>query len=151
MDVSAEVIESAPNCCPACGSEVAFQPSGPAGDFRCPRCGCLLWFLRKSVDGVAILTFLPGSMCDRESVEQVDDVVSAIRSSRGAVLNLSHLRFVSAFFLGLLVRLHLRMVSAQATLTICGLRPESLEVFQVTKLDEVFSIHYNEQNALKSF
>lgn len=151
MDASFEAIESAPNCCPACGSEVTIQPSGPAGDFPCPHCGHLLWFLRQSVEGVAILAFLPGQMCDWESVEQVDDVVGAIGDSRRIVLNLSHLRSVSAAFLGMLVRLHRRMVSAQATLRICGVRPESLEVFKVTKLDKVFSIHYNEQNALKSF
>lgn len=90
-------------------------------------------------------------MCDWEAVEQVDDVVAVIGNSRRVVLNLSHLRSVSASFLGMLVRLHRRMVTAQAALKICGLRRESLEVFQVTKLDKVFSIHYNEQNALKSF
>jgi anti-anti-sigma factor len=90
-------------------------------------------------------------MCDWESVDQVDDVVAAIGNSRRVVVNLSRLRSVSASFLGMLVRLHRRLVSTQAALKICGLRRESLEVFHVTKLDKVLSIHYNEQNALKSF
>lgn len=151
MDASSETIENAPNCCPACGSEATIQPSGPAGDFPCPHCGHLLWFLRQSIEGVPVLTFLPGQMCDWEAVEQVQDVVAAIGNSRRVLLNLSRLRSVSASFLGMLVRLHRRMASAQTALRICGLRPESLEVLQVTKLDKVFSIHYNVQNALKSF
>ena len=151
MDDSSSAIENAPNCCPACGGEATIRPAGPAGDFPCPHCGHLLWFLRKSVEGVVIFTFLPGLMSDSESVEKVDEVVSALGNSSRVVLNLSHLRFVSGFFLGMLVRFHLRMVSARAALKICGLRPGNLEVFQVTKLDKLFHIHYNEQNALKSF
>jgi len=151
MDVSFESIEGAPNCCPACGGEVTIQPSGPTGDFPCPHCGHLLWYLRRSVREVAILTFLPGQMCEWESVDQVDDVIAAIGNSSRVVVNLSRLRSVSASFLGMLVRLHRRMAAAQAALRICGVRPESLQVFQVTKLDKVLSIHYNEQNALKSF
>ncbi len=151
MEDSFEAIESAPNCCPACGSEVTPQPSGPAGDFPCPHCGHLVWYLRRSVDGVTILTFLPGQMCEWESVDQVDDVVAAIGRSSRVVVNLARLRSISASLLGMLVRLHRRMASAQAALKICGLRPESLQVFQVTKLDRILSIHYNERNALKSF
>ncbi len=150
MDVSFESIESAPNCCPACGGEVTIQPSGPTGDFPCPHCGHVVWYLRRSIEGVTILTFLPGQMCEWESVDQVDDVIAAIGNSSRVVVNLSRLRSVSASFLGMLVRLHRRMATAQAALRICGVRRESLQVFKVTKLDRILSIHYNEQNALNS-
>jgi anti-sigma B factor antagonist len=151
MDASFEVIENAPNCCPSCGSELTIQASSLAENSPCPHCGHPLWFLRQSVEGIAVLTFLPGQISDWESVDQVDDVIAAIGNSPRVVVNLSRLRSVSAAFLGMLVRLHRRMVSAQAALKICGLRRESLEVFRMTKLDKLLSIHYNEQNALKSF
>jgi anti-sigma B factor antagonist len=151
MEASFEVIENAPNCCPACGNELTIQPSSRAEDSPCPHCGRPVWFLRQSVDGITVLSFLPGQICEWESVDRVDDVIAAIGNSQRVIVNLSRLRSVSAAILGMLVRLHRRLVSAQAALKICGLRRESLEVFKMTKLDKVLSIHYNEQNALKSF
>lgn len=151
MEASFEVIENASNRCPACGRELTIQPSSLAEDSPCPHCGRPLWFLRQSVQGITVLTFLPGQICEWESVDQVDDVIVAIGDSRRVIVNLARLRSVSAAFLGMLVRLHRRMVSAQAALKICGLRRESLEVFKMTKLDKVLSIHYNEENAFKSF
>jgi anti-sigma B factor antagonist len=151
MEASFELIENAPYCCPACGSEITIQPSTMSEESPCPHCGQVLWFLRQSIESITVLTFLPGQTSEWESVDRVDEVVAAIGSSLRIVVNLSRLRSVSAAVLGMLVRLHRRMTSVQAAVKICGLRRESLEVFKMTKLDKVLSIHYNEQNALNSF
>lgn len=151
MDAPSQFPEAVPNCCPACGSQVAIEQSTPVGDFPCPQCGSPLWFLRTSLGEVVVLTFLPRSARDRETVERVDDVISAVGNLRRVVLNLSHLPFVSAFFLGMLVRLHLKMEAAQATLKACGLSRESEEVFKVTRLDSIFDICPDEQTAINSF
>src|SRR3989339_413519 len=135
MDAPSTSFQAVLNCCPGCGSQVGIGPSAPLGDFPCPQCGRLLWFLQRLEGEVVVFTFLPRSAVDRGTVEQVDDVVSAVGDVHRVVVNLSHLRLVSAFFLGMLVRLHLRMETAHVALKVCGLSRESAEVFKVTKLD----------------
>jgi anti-anti-sigma factor len=143
--------EAMPSYCPGCGSQVSIALSGPAADHCCPHCGRSLWFLRRSQGEVVVLTFLPRSVGDKDTVEQVDEVVSAVGGVRRVVLDLSRLRLISAFFLGMLVRLHLKMEAAHATLKVCGLRRESQEVFRVTKLDSLFPIYGDEEAAIDSF
>jgi anti-anti-sigma factor len=151
MDVASQSPEAVLDYCPECGRQVALERSAPKGDLPCPHCGKILWFLRRSQGEVAVLTFLPRSAGDRGTVEQVGHVVAAVGNLRRVVLNLSHLPVVSASFLGMLVRLHLRMEAAQTTLRVCGLRPASENVFKVTNLDKVFEVHADEQAALDSF
>jgi acyl carrier protein len=43
--ISSRTPEGAFNHCPLCGADVCVEPSQPAGDAPCPKCGHLLWFL----------------------------------------------------------------------------------------------------------
>lgn len=152
MEVPSSVLEHTPDSCPFCGHAVIVEPASiPAKDAPCPHCGELLWFVRKMPGDAVILTFLPGLMTGSESVERIDEVVSAIGDCPRVVLNLSHLHFVASMFLGMLVVLHKRVVSAKGTLKICGVQPEALTVFKLTKLDTVFAIYEDERSALRSF
>ena len=139
------------NCCPQCGGQVTIKVSGPAEESPCPHCGKMVWFVRREVDGIVILTFLPGLIAGRESIDRVDEVTAAMGDSSRIVLDVSVLRFLSSLFLGMLIRLHLRVASAKKTMKICGLRPEAFEVFKVTKLDGVFDLHAELETALKGF
>ena len=150
MDTPSRTPEGVPNCCPACGGEVHLDPSSPLGDVPCPHCGHLLWFLKKSIDDVVILTFLPGLTSGSESFERVDEVSSMLGASPRLILNLFHLRIVSSMFLGMLVVLHRRVLTANGTLKLCGLRPEAAAAFKVTRLDMIFDIHDDEQDAMES-
>ena len=49
--ISSRTPEGRPNHCPVCDAEIRIEPSQPAGDAPCPRCGVLLWF-RESSDGM---------------------------------------------------------------------------------------------------
>jgi hypothetical protein len=44
MFISSRTPEGQPNYCPMCGLDLRIEPSDPAGDAPCPRCGVLLWF-----------------------------------------------------------------------------------------------------------
>ena len=110
-----------------------------------------MWFVRRSVDGVVVLTFLPGLVTGSEGLQRIDEVVSAFGGSSRVVVNLSRLRFVSSMFLGMLVVLHKRVVLVKGELKICGIQPEASVVFKITRLDKVFDIRDDEQSALASF
>jgi serine/threonine protein kinase len=49
MVISSRTPEGEPNRCPVCGAFLRVEPSRPAGDAPCPKCGHLLWFLRSEV------------------------------------------------------------------------------------------------------
>jgi len=152
MDTSSRKLADTPDFCPLCGTVVIIAPAtDPAKDAPCPHCGELLWFVRKRLGDVVILTFLPGLMAGSESIDLVDEVVSAIGDTTRVVLNLSHLRFISSLFLGMLVVVHKRLASANGTLKICGVQPEASVVFKITKLDMIFDMYPNEQSALEAF
>ena len=44
MVISSRTPEGQPNHCLVCGADLRIEPSDPAGDAPCPRCGLLLWF-----------------------------------------------------------------------------------------------------------
>ena len=151
MDASYRTTDGAAERCPACGTEVAVELLNSAGDMPCPHCRRLLWFLRKYASGAVILTFLPGLMSGWEAMERVQEVQDAVADSSRLVLNLSRMRLESSMFLGMLVVLYRRMVAASGTVKLCGLHPDTLDVFRVTKLDRIFAIYEDEAAALKSF
>jgi anti-sigma B factor antagonist len=151
MDDPASTPEQAANCCPACGNSITAEPLASAGDNPCPHCDHLLWFVRRSGDGVVVLTFLPGLMLASESRERIDDVTDALRGSSQVILDLSQLQILSSIFLGLLVALHRRIESTEGKMKICGLQPDVREVFKMTKLEELLDIREDEQEARASF
>ncbi len=143
-------MENDQDACPSCGKRLTIVPAALAGDVPCQQCGRVLWFVRKMAGDAVVLTFLPGLMVGSESLERINEVSSAIGGSPRVVLNLSHLDFVSSMFLGMLVVLYKRAVSAKATLRLCGVQPEALAAFKVTQLDSVFALYEDEQSALES-
>jgi anti-anti-sigma regulatory factor len=151
VDASSDAGQPVPDCCPQCGGTIALSSSSPAEDVVCPHCAQALWFVRKSQGGSVILTFLPGLRTGSESALRMDEVFAAIGESSQVVVNVSRLRLVNSLFLSMLVRLHLRLESANARLKICGLRPEGLDVFRATRLDHLLDVCPDEQTALGSF
>src|SRR4029450_4630767 len=49
------------------------------------------------------------------------------------------------------VLLHVRRPAARGGLSLCGIAKEIQEVFEITKLDKLFTIHKEEQAALQAF
>ena len=151
MDVSARAANDTPEQCPACGWGVVLDSLDAAADGPCPHCGSLLWFVRKCRGGAVVLTFLPGLMAGEEAMGKVDQVRAAAASADRLVLNLSHMRFISSMFLGMLVVMHRELLAADRTAKLCGLHADAREVFRANKLDRLFEIHEDEPAAIGSF
>ena len=49
MTISSRTPEGLPHVCPICGGESRIEPSFPAGDSPCPRCGHLLWWFQQRI------------------------------------------------------------------------------------------------------
>jgi len=136
------------NHCPACLQELPVKPLAALGDVPCPHCGQLLWFVRKEAGSAVVLTFLPGLISGSDAVLRVDEIMAAAGKAPRLVLNLGHLRLISSMFLAMLIVIYRRVLAAERTLKLCGFSDENLEVFRITKLDWLFDICVDEEQAL---
>jgi anti-sigma B factor antagonist len=67
------------------------------------------------------------------------------------VLDFSGVKFMASAMLGKLVALQKKCEEYRAKLKLCGVAPDILQVFKITKLNKVFDIQPDEATARKSF
>ena len=67
------------------------------------------------------------------------------------LLNFTGVVGLSSAMLGIMLMLRRKMTKKPGKLKLCQVGPEIREVFDTTKLGQLFEIHDNEQQALKSF
>ena len=151
MAITPKALELKPSLCPTCWAEVLVGRWECDSEIACPRCGHLLWFVCKEVEGVLVFNFLPGLVVGSEAVQRADELLAALGDASRLVLNLSHMRLVTSMFLAMLIPLKKRMVSGGKALKLCGLRPAVRDVFRVTGLEQTFDICGDEHTAVSGF
>ncbi len=158
MITSSRTPEGAPNRCSVCGSEIRIDPSRPPGDAPCPNCGHLLWFSDVSTDGpgaeVLIVRFADPEILDGQRIEQVgrelQDTVPQAKHKK-LLLNFRGVSHMSSAMITKLVMLNKTCKAQGVNLKFCEVSPNVMEVFKVTKLNKLFVIQENEEQALASF
>lgn len=70
---------------------------------------------------------------------------------KSILLNFANVEFLSSATLGKLITLDRKVKSHKGRLKMSNIRPEILEVFEVTKLNKVFDIRGDEAEALSAF
>lgn len=72
-------------------------------------------------------------------------------SGPDVLLDFSEVDFMSSAMLGLLGQLHRKIVGAKGRLRMCSIKPAIFQVFKLTNLDKLFSIHKDAPTALATF
>ena len=67
------------------------------------------------------------------------------------LLNFGNVEYLSSAALGKLITLNRKVNQVSGKLILCNIAPPIYEVFEITKLNRVFTIHKDEQAALQSF
>lgn len=70
---------------------------------------------------------------------------------KSILLNFDGVEFLSSAALGKLITFDRKVKSHKGRLKLCEIRPEILEVFQITKLNKVFDIRGEEAEAVAAF
>jgi anti-sigma B factor antagonist len=106
------------------------------------------------VGGVTVVRFTRKALVD-------ELVIASIREElfrwvdklnhRQLLLNFSGVKSFSSAMLATLVDLRSKLKSVKGKLALCGLAPETRQVFEITKLVKVFAIHDSEEEALDEF
>jgi anti-sigma B factor antagonist len=106
------------------------------------------------VGDVTVVKFVDKKILDETGIQELGaELFSLIEhdNRRSILLNFESVDFLSSAALGKLITLDRKMKTAQGRLKMCSIRPEILEVFQITKLNKVFDIHGDEAAALAAF
>jgi anti-sigma B factor antagonist len=106
------------------------------------------------VGDVTVVKFVDKKILDEANIQALGQELFAlveIDNRRSIVLNFTDVEFLSSAALGKLITLDRKVKAVKGRLKMSNIRPEILEVFQITKLNKVFDIRKDEPEAISAF
>lgn len=92
---------------------------------------------------VTIATFNDMTIVEEQQIRDLEAELVSIVENNGEkrlLLNFESVQFMSSAFLGLLVKVHKRVIEAGGTLQLHNLDPKIYKIFEITKLTKVLDI-----------
>lgn len=108
----------------------------------------------ETIDGVTVVSFVDTKIVTEESIQEVGDQLYQLVDVEGKkqlLLNFGNVQYLSSAALGKLINLKKKVGAVKGKLKLCCIHPDLLEVFRITRLDQVFEISPDEQTALNKF
>lgn len=105
-------------------------------------------------DGVTRVEFLDRNILDEASIQRIgDEITEVIDASNNPKLLISfnNVDHMSSAALGTLITIHHKIRNRSGQLRLADIDPQIQEVFSITKLDRIFTIHEDTESAMKSF
>ncbi|MHC4406756.1 MAG: STAS domain-containing protein [Planctomycetota bacterium] len=105
------------------------------------------------VGEVTVVGFRDQRIDDTGIQELAEDLFQVVEAEgrEKLLLNFAAVAFLSSAVLGKLITLHKKVKAQGGVLKMCNVRPEILDVFTITRLDRLFDIKGDEEEALASF
>lgn len=106
------------------------------------------------VGDVTLVRFVDHKILDATAIEELgDELVGLVdhANRKRLLLNFENVTFLSSAALNKLIVLDRRVRAVKGRMKLCCLRPEIREVFEITKLTQIFTIEDNEAAALAAF
>jgi anti-sigma B factor antagonist len=103
---------------------------------------------------VSLVRFTDRRIIDAANIQEMGEELFSLVEKEGAtalVLSFVNVDFLSSAALNKLIMLNTKLKAAGGKMRLCGLKPEILEVFTITKLNKVFDIKTDENDALAGF
>lgn len=107
---------------------------------------------RKDND-IHVVKLLPRRILDEIQISEIGQGLGGLIESgaRDLVLDFSNVDHFSSSALGMLITLKKQVDDVQGRMKLCYIRTQILQVFKITRLDELFSIYKTDTEALASF
>ena len=108
----------------------------------------------EEIGDVTVAWLTDRKVLEAAHIEAVGDQLTALVNDparKKLVVNFDKVEFMSSAALGMLVTLQRKARAAAVKLVLCGIDPQILEVFKLTKLDKQFVIRADDQEALQAF
>ena len=106
------------------------------------------------VGDVCVVRFSNGKILDASNIEELGTQLFNLvenENRQKLLLNFQDVEFLSSAALNKLIILDKKTKGISGKLKLCSLRPEILEVFVITRLNQLFEIAEDERTALDSF
>jgi anti-sigma B factor antagonist len=106
------------------------------------------------VGDVTVVKFLDKKILDEAGILELGaELFSLVEQDnrKSVLLNFTGVEFLSSAALGKLITLDRKVKTHKGRLKMSNIRPEILEVFQITKLNKVFDIRKEEAEAIAAF
>jgi anti-anti-sigma factor len=92
---------------------------------------------------VTIVTFEDENILEEQQIRKLERALLPVvrkNQDKRLVLNFANVKFMSSAFLGLLVKVHKRVLELNGRLQLYNLDPKIHKVFEITKLVKIFDI-----------
>jgi anti-anti-sigma factor len=92
---------------------------------------------------VTLVTFEDENILEEQQIRKLERALLPIvreNEQKRLVLNFQNVKFMSSSFLGLLVKIHKRVVEMDGQLQLFNLDPKIHKVFEITQLVKIFDI-----------
>jgi len=98
------------------------------------------------------------TLTDERILEEIDvqglenSIMPLIEEAGGInlVIDFGNVKFLTSAVLGLLIRASKKIYESGGQLKLCGINPQILKIFKITRLDRVFDIYEDREKAIQS-
>jgi anti-sigma B factor antagonist len=108
----------------------------------------------EEVGDVTVAKFVDKKILDETNIQIIGNQLFGLVDEDGRtsiILDFSNVEYLSSAALGKLITMDKKVKAASGQLRLCSIRPEIYEVFAITKLNKLFKIHDDQDQALESF
>ena len=110
--------------------------------------------MSQSNGDVTVVYFQDAQILDEGKIQQISEELTKVAEKATAgklLLNFNDVKFMCSSILGRLVNLNKKCKADSTNLKLCNISPDIMQVFKITKLNKVFSIHDTEDEAISAF
>jgi anti-sigma B factor antagonist len=104
--------------------------------------------------GVTVATLRVSSLLDGPTIEDVGKSLYELvdeKACRKLIVDFRAVGFLASQMLGVLVSLHRKSREIDGQVVLCGLRPNLMKIFTITRLDKILTFAKDESEAMSKF
>ncbi len=100
---------------------------------------------------ITVATLTRERILEDTDIQQLEDALLPLiqqNENINLLIDFSEVKFLSSSVLGLLIRISKKIYEKQGKLTLCSIDQKIYEVFKITRLEKVFDIKQDKQQAI---
>ena len=105
-------------------------------------------------DGICFVEFVDRKILDEVTISEISKNLAALVEEHTPInllLNFKNVEYLSSAVLGMLVAIQKQVKDGSGQLKLTDIRPKIFEVFEITRMNEMFEFHENAAAAKASF
>lgn len=108
----------------------------------------------EEVGDVTVAKFVDKKILDETNIQIIGNQLFGLVDEDGRmkiILDFANVEYLSSAALGKLITMDKKVKAVRGQLRLCSIRPEIYEVFAITKLNKLFKIYEDQDQALEGF